>query len=171
MLGKTHIVNAIAIASVPLAFSSTKIDIEYSIFLLLIAIGSIIPDIDEPNSILGRKLKFLSYPINIFFGHRTITHNLILFSIFSIFSIFFYIQKYNYLFALSVGILIHILQDSMTYQGIKNGLFPMQRLNYHFVLFPRRFRFAVGSITEYIILLISAIFLIAVVFIQIGLFI
>lgn len=168
MLGKTHIVNAIAIASIPLVFSNIKIDIEYSIFLLLIAIGSIVPDIDEPNSILGRKIKFLSYPINIFFGHRTITHNLILFSVISI---FLYIQEYNYFFAFSIGILIHILQDSITYQGIKNGLFPIQRLNYHFVLLPRRFRFAVGSITEYIILLTSAIFIIVVMFVQVGLFI
>ena len=45
MLGKTHIVNSIAIASIPLAFG-TQINIKYSIFLGLVALGSILPDID-----------------------------------------------------------------------------------------------------------------------------
>lgn len=163
MLGKTHIVNSVAIAAIPLTINI--IDTQYTIILFLVAIGSLIPDIDEPNSIIGRKLKFLSYPINIFFGHRTITHNLILFTALAI---FFYTKEYTYLLALNVGILLHILQDSITYQGIKNGLFPIRRLGYNFVLFPRAFRFAVGSITEYIIFILSILFLLIVIYIQLG---
>lgn len=62
MLGRTHIINSIAIVSIPLA-NGVKIDFNYILFLLLVAIGSLIPDIDEPNSLLGRKLKFLLQPI------------------------------------------------------------------------------------------------------------
>ena len=164
MLGKTHIVNSIAIASIPLAFG-TQININYSIFLGLVALGSILPDIDEPNSLIGRKMQYLSYPINIIFGHRTITHNLLLFTILGI---FLFMQGYNYLLAVNIGILLHILQDSITYQGIKNGLFPLQRFNYNFVLLPRIFRFAVGSITEYIIFILSILFLLIVIYIQLG---
>jgi len=164
MLGRTHIVNAIAITSIPLAFG-IKVNTEYIVFIILVGIGSILPDIDEPNSLIGRKLKFLSYPINIFFGHRTITHNLLLFSIINL---FFYYQDYKYLFAISFGILIHILQDSLTYQGIKNGLFPLQKLNYNFVLLPKVFRFAVGSLFEYIIFFLSIIFLLLIIYLQIG---
>lgn len=164
MLGRTHIVNSIAIGSIPLVFGK-QIDITYATFLTLIALGSIIPDVDEPNSLIGRKMKFLSYPINIFFGHRTITHNLLLFSILGI---FLFIQGYKYFLAINIGILLHILQDSITYQGIKNGLFPIQRLNYNFVLLPRIFRFAVGSLTEYIIFIASIIFILLVIYIQIG---
>ncbi len=165
MLGRTHIINSIAIVSIPLA-NGVKIDFNYILFLLLVAIGSLIPDIDEPNSLLGRKLKFLSYPINIFFGHRTITHNILIFLSLTIYS---YIQGYIYLFALCIGIMLHLLQDSITYEGIKNGIFPIQRLGYNFVLIPRFFRFAVGSITETIIFIISAIFLITVIYIQMEL--
>ena len=71
----------------------------------------------------------------------------------------FLFQKYIYLLAVSIGILLHLLQDSITYQGIKNGLFPLQRFGYNFVLLPRIFRFAVGSITEKIIFIISIMFL------------
>ena len=46
--------------------------------LLLIAvgagIGSMIPDIDEPNSVLGRKVKILSTTIKTVFGHRGFFH-------------------------------------------------------------------------------------------------
>jgi len=164
MLGKTHIVNAVAITSIPLVFG-VKVNTEYIVFIILVGIGSIFSDIDEPNSLIGRRLKFLSYPINIFFGHRTITHNLLLFSTISL---FFYYQDYKYLFAISLGSLIHILQDSLTYQGIKGGLFPLQKLNYHFVLLPRAFRFAVGSLFEYIIFFLSVIFLLLVIYIQSG---
>jgi len=165
MLGKTHIVNSLAIASIPLA-SGIVISKEYLLFLLLVALGSVIPDIDEPNSILGRKMQYLSYPINIFFGHRTITHNIILWVVIAI---FLFIQKYIYLLAVSIGILLHLLQDSITYQGIKNGLFPLQRFGYNFVLLPRIFRFAVGSITEKIIFIISIMFLFIVAYMQITL--
>lgn len=164
MLGKTHIINSLALASIPLAFE-TKVDTEYILILLLIGLGSILPDIDEPSSMIGRKMKFLSYPINIFFGHRTITHNLVLFAISGIFC---YLNDYTFLLALNIGILLHILQDSITYQGITNGLFPFQRLNYNFVLLPRILRFKVGGLTEYLILILSGIFLLIVLFIQLG---
>lgn len=98
MLGRTHIINSIAIVTIPLA-TGVKVDFNYILFLLLVAIGSLIPDIDEPNSLLGRKLKFLSYPINIFFGHRTITHNIL---IFLSLTNYLYIQGYIYLFALCI---------------------------------------------------------------------
>lgn len=41
------------------------------------AAGGVLPDIDEPRSWLGRRLPFLSYPINALFGHRGATHSLI----------------------------------------------------------------------------------------------
>ncbi|AZL53698.1 metal-dependent hydrolase [Aliarcobacter skirrowii] len=82
MLGKTHIINSLAITSAPLVFiDELSLTVNYIIFMIFVAIGSIIPDIDEPNSILGRKFIVSSTTINIFFGHRTITHNLLLFSI------------------------------------------------------------------------------------------
>lgn len=39
-------------------------------------VASLIPDIDNVSSTIGRKLVFVSAPIQIFFGHRTITHSL-----------------------------------------------------------------------------------------------
>ena len=160
MLGITHIVNTTAIVSTPLLFGY-GFDTNYLIFIGLVLFGCLLPDIDEPNSIIGKRFGFISYPINIIFGHRTITHNLIFITAISI---YFYTQNHFYLFSISLGMLIHILQDSLTYQGINGALFPFQRYNYNFVLLPRFFRFAVGSLTEYVILTISVIYLLTILY-------
>jgi len=43
----------------------------------LAALGSLLPDIDEPQSLVGRKLGFLAWPIKLVFGHRGFTHSLL----------------------------------------------------------------------------------------------
>ena len=41
-------------------------------------IGSLLPDIDHPQSFLGRRLRWVSKLINHLWGHRSMTHSLIL---------------------------------------------------------------------------------------------
>lgn len=43
----------------------------------LAAAGSLLPDIDHPKSWIGRRLKVVSVPIAMIFGHRGITHSLV----------------------------------------------------------------------------------------------
>lgn len=43
----------------------------------LAALGSLLPDIDEPQSLIGRRLGFIAWPIKLVFGHRGFTHSLI----------------------------------------------------------------------------------------------
>ena len=43
----------------------------------LAALGSLLPDIDEPQSLMGRRLGFLAWPIKLVFGHRGFTHSLV----------------------------------------------------------------------------------------------
>ena len=155
MLGATHIVNTIAITCTPLLFGF-KADWNYAFFVLVCVFGALLPDIDEPSSTLGKRLPYLAYPIKIFFGHRTITHNAIV----SMIIIFIgYMNNYIYLVAFGLGMFIHIMQDSMTYQGVKGAFFPFQKYYYNFVLLPRVFRFAVGSTTEYIIFTLSCVYI------------
>jgi inner membrane protein len=40
-------------------------------------IAGMLPDIDEPQSHIGKPFFFLSIPINKIFGHRTLTHSLL----------------------------------------------------------------------------------------------
>lgn len=48
--------------------------LHYGIITLGSYIGSIIPDIDSPSSVVGKHFKVLSKPINFLYGHRGVTH-------------------------------------------------------------------------------------------------
>ncbi|MCI2285922.1 metal-dependent hydrolase [Colwellia sp. MSW7] len=51
--------------------------LDVAIGWLLTMVGSLLPDLDHPDSTLGKRFKFISYPISALFGHRGITHSLI----------------------------------------------------------------------------------------------
>lgn len=151
MLGTTHITVTASIVTTPLLFG-IHLDSEYTLFIIASIVGAIFPDIDEPNSIIGKRMAFLSYPIKILFGHRTITHNFIVAIIIAIFGA---LSNIPLLVAFSIGMFLHIVEDSLTLEGVKGAWFPVSKFNYNFVLLPRMFRFKVGGAVEYIILLTS----------------
>lgn len=74
MRGKAHLISGLStgIATAVFTFSGSTGGVFASIGAS--AIGSLIPDIDLPNSTIGKKVKPISIVINKMFGHRTITH-------------------------------------------------------------------------------------------------
>ncbi len=44
---------------------------------LAAAIGGLVPDIDEPYSVIGQRLWFLAFWMKFCFGHRTVSHSLL----------------------------------------------------------------------------------------------
>jgi inner membrane protein len=114
---------------------------------LLIAganIGSVMPDIDKPTSKVGKKLLFkpISIVLNKTFGHRTVTHSLLLSLIFLsllIGSSYIFVDNMFYLYSnftigFSIGYLSHLLMDSMTVQGIP-VLYPFVKKKYRIAKF------------------------------------
>jgi len=89
------------------------------IFLSAVALGSLLPDIDEPNSLIGRKLFFLSYPINIIFRHRMFTHSFLFVIILSflLFILNHYYTNQIFYIGIVIGIVAHILGDMHTKGG------------------------------------------------------
>ena len=77
-------------------------------------IGSLIPDIDSPSSTIGMLFPHLSVWINNKFEHRTITHDLLLWSIVAIIS--------SILFPITLGFwcgyIGHLILDAFTVAGI-----------------------------------------------------
>ncbi|MBU0930274.1 MAG: metal-dependent hydrolase [Nanoarchaeota archaeon] len=111
----THI--AFALLSSLIAIKFLNISNPY-IFILIVCFVSLIPDIDNKDSKLGRKFKFVS----MFFEHRGILH-----TIFPPLLLFILLSYFNYnLFAWAVliGYLSHILIDGLTLEGI-NFLHPI----------------------------------------------
>jgi inner membrane protein len=102
------------------------------------AIGGLLPDLDHPNSILGRKLPFISQPLAAMFGHRGMTHSLLA-MVLMVGILLFVTTLYplaglaGIIAPLAVGYLSHLLGDSMTPSGIP--LFWPHRKTYSFNLF------------------------------------
>ncbi len=83
MLAPTHSVFGIFLTLIILAFFGVSFGLHWTIILFAV-IGSIMPDIDHPRSVIGR----LFYPISVMienkFAHRTFTHSFIGWIVFTI---------------------------------------------------------------------------------------
>jgi len=91
------------------------------IFILIVILFSIFPDIDERRSKIGRKYKFTSTIINFIFGHRGFFH-----SIYIPLILYFIVQYINNEFgiAILVGYFSHLFMDALTKNGIR-PLYPI----------------------------------------------
>ncbi|WP_176222287.1 metal-dependent hydrolase [Tuberibacillus sp. Marseille-P3662] len=117
-----------------------------SLYFLLVLIGSAIPDLDQPNSYLGRRLKIISIPLSTIFGHRRFTHS-ILFMI-----LMYWIGRWTvdhtdiqffYIKGLLIGMGSHIAGDFLTKSGVPL-LFPLTKKRFRFLV-----TFKTGSIKEH----------------------
>ncbi|PTC00201.1 hypothetical protein C9975_08825, partial [Thalassospira xiamenensis] len=76
--------------------------------LALVLAGAALPDIDHPQSTLGKRVKFLSYPISTLFGHRGITHSLALLAALYFAGVYF---NWPWVFWLVTGVALHYVGD------------------------------------------------------------
>lgn len=155
MLAKSHISLGLlgGIVAYPLAqkFGVAK-EFYLTLLLPLVLLGSLLPDIDEPRSFIGRKFPAISRIFSISFSHRGFTHFLIFPFIFVAFgAIFAHDIITPCLFALAYGIFLHQVGDMLTISGIPHYFFPLFRKKA--VLLPQALRFRTGSIAEKLILI------------------
>lgn len=125
MTAKTHLAGGL-VAGIAYcgAFSTGLIPVEepdilgYPICLGLSLLGSIMPDIDLPTSKAAQAASLPARIINIFFGHRTLTHSpFIVILMFLAFRT--YIPQYMVLvLAFLVGWSSHILLDALNKAGV-----------------------------------------------------
>ena len=91
------------------------------LFVFIVLLFSIFPDIDERSSKIGKKYKFASGIINFLFGHRGFFHSiyipLILYFI-------FYNVNHEIGIAILAGYFSHLLMDAITRHGIR-PLYPI----------------------------------------------
>lgn len=83
--------------------------IDAIVLSLCVLIGSLLPDIDHPQSVLGRRVRFISVPIHKYFGHRSLTHSILFLVLCTYLPIYL---GYDAIGAgLGIGIISHILLD------------------------------------------------------------
>lgn len=102
------------------------------------AIAGLLPDLDHPESALGRRIPFISLPLSAIFGHRGMTHSLLavvglLLLLVAVTTIPAYLSFAGLSTPLCIGYLSHIVGDSMTPSGVP--LFWPYKRTYSFRLF------------------------------------
>lgn len=174
MTNVTHTSFAISLGLSPILLIPDLITIkELSFYLLGVSFGAIFPDIDEPQSYIGKRVPILPIVIKFIFGHRGLTHQFLFFLI-PFISIFAF-QKditsisnelFIFLIGSSLGILFHQIGDMLSGSkffkgGIKDYFYPFTSSGKYFTPFPKIFRCVVGDKKEqtYNIIFILIIFL------------
>lgn len=123
----THFVFGILVSLMSLNFFSISNSL---LFVLIILLFSVFPDIDLVESKIGKKNKPISKAINFIFGHRGLMHSiyipLILFFI-------FYNTNNKVGIAILLGYFSHLFMDALTKEGIR-PLRPIinKRINWFF---------------------------------------
>lgn len=120
----------------------------YTIYMPLIALGSVLPDIDEPRSFIGRKLPIISHIVSLTFTHRGFTHFLICPLLIAIIAGIFLENYRFYVYGICFGMFMHQIGDMLTKSGIPYYFFPFKVDG---VLLPKFLRFRTGSLIEKLI--------------------
>ena len=105
MMGSTHLAAGIILSA---ALTSNPVGI------LAGGVASLLPDIDEPGSMLSRRIPVIPSLISVL-GHRTITHSLLGLFLFSI-PIFLFLKEYVLVFMFAY--LSHLVLDTLTPMGV-----------------------------------------------------
>ena len=85
-------------------------------------LGSLLPDLDHPQSWLGRRIPFISIPLSALVGHRGVTHSLFAIAA-SLVGAFAGIQQWGgafapFLLGISIGYASHLFGDWASNSGI-----------------------------------------------------
>jgi inner membrane protein len=117
MMGRTHLAFGMAAAigeGMALGWVNPSKDFIYYGSALL---GSLLPDIDHPKSMLGRTTLGISHLINKFLGHRGATHYLLT-AFLTGGGAFLFTGHIPFSMGLLTGYISHIIGDMMTKSGV-----------------------------------------------------
>ena len=155
MLGKNHIVSSCSswVLLQPYILNNNPSVLEQCLLIGVVGVGAILCDIDHPQSILGRRVKFISVPLSFFQGDarllpwsesthsRGITH-----SIWMLLGCWWIFQETNnFGIAMAFGIVAHLIEDALTLAGLNSVFWPIQ----YKIRSP--LAFSTGGIFEYVL--------------------
>ena len=84
----------------------------------LTLVGALLPDIDHPKSMLGRRVAPVSLLVSGLFGHRGMTHSLLLPILAVVGCLYGWGHVPAWMLALAAGYLSHLLADWLTPSGV-----------------------------------------------------
>jgi len=92
------------------------------LFITLVVIASVLPDIDHPDSKIGKNIKIIGY----LFEHRGFFHSVFAIILFT-FPVYYFLKSYILGFAVLAGYASHLIADCISIKGIM-PLHPISRL-------------------------------------------
>lgn len=116
MTYKTHIAGGVLLTLSLSSFLSPSSLGEVALLYGCTVVGSLLPDIDHPNSKINKYNPFASL-IGRFIKHRTLTHSLLWIVIVSLVGLALKFNTWAIL-GLNIGILSHLILDMMTISGV-----------------------------------------------------
>lgn len=146
---KTHLATSFALG-LPLMASVQQVT---PLNLFALGVGCLLPDIDQPQSFVGKRNKLFSKVTNKTFGHRGATHSLL--ALIVLFLLLTFLQvKYlttagqPLVFWLLIGYFLHLLEDTFSKDAVA-WLWPFKKKKRRKdkVLF-----YKTGSVEEYLLL-------------------
>ena len=170
MTAKSHVTSTLAIGVLPIYFYGYEIFYIFdymALYLIGLVVGSLLPDIEESHSYIGRKAVWLSSRLNKAIGHRKITHRITVYLPILFISYYMSLNSNNFfyifLIGFSLGSILHSLEDCLTDGGVSEAMKPFIK---NFVLLKREWRFNTNGKFENFIYypIISIIFLTEVAF-------
>ncbi len=146
MFFHTHILLGVGLFLIVNDFISFE---NQALALLLVLLGSILPDIDSRYSKINRWSGIVGIFVTFFFKHRGIFHSLVFHFILALIAGYFF--GFIYALALFIGYSAHLIGDALTRGGVK--------FLYPFSNFKLRGPFKVGGFAETIIFVLLAVFI------------
>jgi inner membrane protein len=147
MTGKTHLLIGVGAGLLMVHYAPQPTLASTVGMIAAAALGSLLPDIDSPESTINNWIPPLRL-LTLFFKHRGIFHTLYIPLLFALIGIV-QPQLQHWMFALSAGYLSHLVADCMTIHGL-SVLYPLS-IKVH--LLPPGFRIQTGGIVERLLLL------------------
>ena len=124
-----------------------------------VVLGSLLPDLDSPKSALGRLLPFVSLPIEQRWGHRTLTHSLLVLIGLGVVLLPLYVLCPTVYAGFLLGYAAHLLADCLTKSGVPL-CYP--HLSHYVLPGHERYRVHTGSTGEILWLVILLLLLVLI---------
>lgn len=116
MTYKTHIAGGVLLTLSLSSFLYPSSLGEVALLYGCAVVGSLLPDIDHPNSKINKYNPFASIMVRLI-KHRTLTHSLLWIAIVSLIGVMLKFNTWAIL-GLNIGILSHLILDMMTVSGV-----------------------------------------------------
>ena len=102
---------------------------------LAASLGGLLPDIDHPESVVGRRVRLISVPLSAIFGHRGFTHSLLAVALIGLLVTQVPLYGQSWWVPICVGYLSHILGDALSASGVPL-LYPVSKRRFKMRLLP-----------------------------------